>query len=248
MAGAWPKERRPAIPKPEIVGGFPGNPGWLLGDAVPAQIWHCNPPQLRVDSPGVVLYTIITMKIPTSNHRRGFTLVELLVVISIFVVLAAAGFGAGLMAINKANKATALATASALQLAINNFYTDYGSLPNVNERVKTDSGDGTKLLEILLGLEPDYGSVQNTRGVKYLTAKETKTKSKGLLYNASGRSIEGLYDSWGSPFTVELNTQLENQLKFTVGSKPVTLNAVNCAVYSPGTDKKLGTADDVKTW
>ena len=188
------------------------------------------------------------MKTPLSKSRRGFTLVELLVVISIIVVLAAAGFGAGAVALNKANKVTSQATASALEMAINNFYNDYSALPDVGDRVKTDAGDGTKLLEILLGLEGETGRVQNTRGNKYLPAKETKTRSKGLLYSSSGRSVEGLFDAWGSPFTVELDINLEDRLRFSMGSRQVTLNGRKVAVYSPGADKKLGTEDDVKTW
>ena len=209
---------------------------------------RCNFEKYRFDSVHADIHPTTTMKTPSSNHRRGFTLVELLVVISIIVVLAAAGFGAGMVAINRANKMTSQASASALELAINSFYQDYGCLPDVGDRVKTDKGDGTKLLEILLGLEGDSGKIQNSRQTKYLTVKETKTKSKGLLYNSSGRSVEGLYDSWGSPFTVEFDINLEDRLRFSVGSKQVTLNGKKCAIYSPGADKKLGTEDDVKTW
>jgi prepilin-type N-terminal cleavage/methylation domain-containing protein len=209
---------------------------------------HCNLCETRFNSGHAVIHPFKTMKIPSPNHRRGFTLVELLVVIAIIVVLAAAGFGAGAVALNKANKITSQATASALELAMNNFYSDYGSLPDVGDRVKTDGGEGTKLLEILLALEGDSGKVQNSRATKYLSVKETKTKSKGLLYNSSGRSVEGLYDSWGSPFTVELDVNLEERLRFSVGAKQVTINGKKCAIYSPGADKKLGTEDDVKTW
>jgi prepilin-type N-terminal cleavage/methylation domain-containing protein len=211
-------------------------------------MYHCNSPENRVDSVHGNIHPANNMKIRSSNHRRGFTLVELLVVIAIIVVLAAAGFGAGMMAINKANKVTSLAAASALELAINNFYSDYGSLPDVGDTVKTDTGDGTRLLEILLGIEGNSGQVQNTRGNKYLTVKETNTKTKGLKYNSSGRSVEGLYDAWGNPYTVELDINLEDRLRFSVGAKQVTLNGKKVAIYSPGADKKLGTEDDVKTW
>jgi len=188
------------------------------------------------------------MNPPSARRRPGFTLIELLVVIAIIVVLAAAGFGAGIVAMNRANTIRSVASARAVESAINNFYTEYGSLPDVPNRVRTDTGEGVRLLNILLGLEETSGKMQNTRMIKMLSAVETKTKSKGLLYSSNGRSAEGLYDSWGSPFTIELDTNYEERLRFTAGSKTVQLNGRRVAVYSPGADLKLGTADDVKTW
>jgi prepilin-type N-terminal cleavage/methylation domain-containing protein len=185
---------------------------------------------------------------PASRRRLGFTLIELLVVIAIIVVLAAAGFSAGIVAMNHAKKLSSVATARALENAVNNFYTEYGSLPDVPYKVKTDSGEGVRLLNVLLGLEETSSKVQNTRMIKLLSAVETKTRSKGLLYNSNGRAAEGLYDSWGSPFTVELDINYEERLRVTLGSKTVMLNGRRVAVYSPGADKKLGTTDDVKTW
>ena len=188
------------------------------------------------------------MKIPAVRRHSGFTLVELLVVIAIIVVLAAAGFGAGAIAMNKAKVVTSKASASALEGAVNAFYSEYGALPDVGDKVKTDKGEGTKLLEILLGLEGDSGKVQNQRNNKFLNVKETKTRAKGLLYSSSGRSIEGLYDDWGNPFVVELDVNYEERLRFNHGSKQVTLNGRRVAVYSAGADKKIGTEDDIKTW
>jgi hypothetical protein len=58
----------------------------------------------------------------------------------------------------------------------------------------------------------------------------------------------GLYDSWGNPFSVVLDWTYEERLRFSLGSKLITINGRRCAIYSPGADKKLGTDDDVKTW
>ncbi|MCX6879242.1 MAG: type II secretion system protein [Verrucomicrobia bacterium] len=188
------------------------------------------------------------MRTPSSRRHCGFTLVELLVVIAIIVVLAAAGFSAGMAAMNRANKVTSEASARALDEAVNNFYTEYGSLPDVPYRVTTDVGEGVKLLNILLGLEPDSDRMQNKRSIKLLSAKETKTKTKGLLYHSSGRTVEGFYDSWGNPFTVWLDIQYDDRLRVSLGDKITILNGRKVAVCSPGADKKFGTADDIKSW
>jgi prepilin-type N-terminal cleavage/methylation domain-containing protein len=188
------------------------------------------------------------MKIPLPHRHRGFTLIELLVVIAIIVVLASAGFAAGMVAMNAARKATSKASAVAVEQAVNNFFIEYSCLPNVGDKVKTSTGEGVRLLNVLLGIEKESTKLENLRSIKLLSAKETKSKSNGLLYSASGKSAEGLYDAWGNPFTVELDVKYEERLRVTIGSKTVILNGRHVAVYSPGQDKKYGTSDDIKTW
>ncbi|MES2921978.1 MAG: DUF4190 domain-containing protein [Verrucomicrobiota bacterium] len=144
---------------------------------------------------------------------------------------------------------TSMATAVALVSAVDNFYTEYGALPNVGSRVTTDSPEGRKLLSILLGLDEKSDKSLNSRGIKFLSVKEAKAnRSGGLVYSGSGNSVEGLYDSWGNPFTVELDADYNEELHFTVASRAVDLNGRRAVAYSPGADKKLGTADDVINW
>jgi hypothetical protein len=148
-------------------------------------------------------------------------------------------------ALNNANKVMSRAMACAVELAVNNFYTDYGSLPDVGDKVQTDTAAGVRLLTILLGSEEESGTPQqNPRATKYLSVKETKTKVKGLLYDASGKSVVGLYDSWGNPFVVELDVDNDECLRLKIGAGTVELKGKRVAVYSAGADKKLGTSDD----
>lgn len=143
---------------------------------------------------------------------------------------------------------TALATATALESAINNIYAEYGKLPNIGSRVTTNSPEGLKLLNILLGLDTKSDSSLNSRAIKFLAVKEGKNHKNGLIYAADGKSVEGLYDPWGDPYTVELDNQYKEHLHFTVGSQVVDLKGRRSAAYSPGADGQLGTADDVRTW
>jgi hypothetical protein len=150
---------------------------------------------------------------------------------------------------NNANRIMSRAMACAVELAVNNFYTDYGSLPDVGDKVQTDTATGVRLLTILLGSEEESGTPQqNPRATKYLSVKETKTKVKGLLYDASGKSVVGLYDSWGNPFVVELDVDNDQCLRLKIGAGTVELKGKRVAVYSAGADKKLGTSDDVRSW
>lgn len=197
------------------------------------------------------------MKIPRLRRERGFTLVELLVVIAIIAVLASAGFAAGNAAIQKAKKVTAQATATALETAVNNFFTEYGSMPSTgttDTTVKTNSSsaEGVTLCRVLLGLESPSGTMLNSRKVKFLSVKEGKADKNGLIYNTNGNDIKGLYDPWGGPFHVILDLDYDEQVKPNVSGQTTNLNGRRVAVWSLGADGISGsggkTGDDVKTW
>jgi hypothetical protein len=151
-------------------------------------------------------------------------------------------------AITKAKKVTSLATATALEIAINSIYTEYGKLPNAGGLVTTDSPEGLKLLNILLGLDAKSDDALNSRAIKFLSVKEGKNRKNGLVFAADGNSLEGLYDPWGIPYTVVLDTDYDERLQFKWGTQSVDLKKRRAAVFSTGPDQLLGTADDIATW
>jgi len=114
-------------------------------------------------------------------------------------ILAAAGFAAGAAAISKAKRVTTLATAVGIETAVNNYITDYGTMPSEgsSDTTLTTSTD-TGLLEVLLGLEGKL----NTRSIKFLSVREGRGKKNGLVYDSNGSSVVGLYDPWGGCYMV----------------------------------------------
>lgn len=149
---------------------------------------------------------------------------------------------------NHGRHGTALFTAIAIESAVNNVYTEYGQMPDVGDRVTTDSAKGVKLLTILLGREDKSAKPQNPHDIKFLSVKEGKNRKGGLIYDAKANLPEGLFDPYGNPYAVILDSDYDEQLHFDFAGKPVHLKGRRVAVFSPGADQKLGTADDVTTW
>lgn len=190
------------------------------------------------------------MKNPNSFRRsQGFTLIELLVVITIVAVLAAMSFAGVNSALKKAKITQGRVAATNVAQAVNQFYSEYSRLPELTGDLRTDSGGGVQLLQILLAEEGGGSDVENSRGINFLSVQEGKGKRGGLYYGSgSGSSVQGLYDPFGNPYTIVLNTDYEDTLSFSMGGKTYNLRGEQVAVYSPGPDMEEGTTDDITSF
>lgn len=205
------------------------------------------------------------MKTQHPFSARGFTLVELLVVIAIIAVLASAGFAVGNKAFQQARKAMALRVCTGIELGVNNFFTEYGSLPTtetveenmVDGMVTDDDGPGLNLVRTLMDdevIEP----IMNVKGIKFLEVKEGKAKKDGLMYAETDTKprILGLYDPWGGPYRVSLDVNYDEVIEVqpkASGSKKKTLNGRRVVAWSNGADGAEDgstgkVTDDVTTW
>lgn len=198
------------------------------------------------------------MKTLRPSSARGFTLVELLVVIAIIAILASAGFAVGNKAFQSARKAMALKVCAGIELGVNNFYTEYSSLPtaetdDTDPPLMTDTGTGLDFVRVLLANEPATGTIMNTKGIKFLEVKEGKADKDGLIYNTAGTEVQGLFDPWGGPYHVILDANYDEKIAVQpkAAALPKNLNGRRVAVWSNGADGVDSTGkvmDDVTTW
>lgn len=187
--------------------------------------------------------------------KSGFTLIELLVVIAIIAILAALGGGAAVNALDKAKKTTALATAKAVENAVNQFYDEYANFPisggsngsSDTDNIATKDED---IINHLVGIEDSI----NSKKVRYLTIKAAKGPSNGrrdgIDYPSDTQA--DLYDPWGEPYRVWLDTNYDEELDdpFPSGTGNRKIRGARALVASGGSDKRLNSdrKTDVYSW
>ncbi len=196
-----------------------------------------------------------------SSSSKGFTLVELLVVVAIIAVLASATFAIGPAMMNRARKVSAQASASSINNAIEMYYTEYSALPTTtaNNASPTEvalttsvGGTGVDIIKVLSG--EDLLS-QNPRKMRFLTGKEAKNGRDGFIY--SGNLVTAMLDPWGQPFYILMDYDYNELLSVRIAtpkSSPTTtvipLRGRRAAVYSLGVDRATDASATslVKTW
>ncbi len=192
-----------------------------------------------------------------SSKRRGFTLVELLVVIAIIAVLAALGFAGFNLAIQAAKKTSARTCMSQLIIASDDYYEAYqtlplGSITNADEEKDTDN----QLMSALLGMksaeDENYklesffsfkaakGKGQNAHDGLERTENRAELLGPWLNSQKSDRYFRVLYDY---DYDGELREPqaLGNEIKYDTKT----------LIYHKGKDGKIGgknDQDNVYSW
>ncbi|NBU72617.1 MAG: type II secretion system protein [Bacteroidetes bacterium] len=115
--------------------------------------------------------------LPKRKCSPAFTLVEILVVISIIGLLAGLGFPAINGAIKSARKAEVAAMAESIKTALNAFYGEYSTYPT-NSSGKFFTNTGTEFLTAISTTNTQFG---NLRGISFLEVPPKFTNSSGLV-------------------------------------------------------------------
>ena len=209
------------------------------------------------------------MKTPANvQHQRGFTLVEILVVLTIIIILAGLGLGVSAKVIERARKLQATTEVASLILAVEHYRSDYGHLPVPASATPSGSGDltietGPAMMNILVGFDP----VANPKKIPYYVGKTAKgstrsTACRGLFYGPGSPPSVELFDPWrrrsSSPinrhYYLTLDTNLDGQIQSPIDPSDIIYHR-SAIAWSIGKDGKLGsvsspaeTRDNVQSW
>jgi prepilin-type N-terminal cleavage/methylation domain-containing protein len=219
----------------------------------------CQAPQNQLflsprfsNQPNIMKHTL-----PTSFTRRGFTLVELLVVISIIAVLASLGFGMYNKALETTKKTEATQCLSNLIMACDSFFEEYQALPMATtSAIDAEQVTDNRLMGPLLGQQGSQD--ENPKFQTFFTWKQAKGKGAsavGGLERTENRAE--LVGPWFNPsksdryYRLMFNYDYDNQLREpqVLGNEIVW--DVRVIGYHMGKDGKVGgsnDSDNVYSW
>jgi len=165
---------------------------------------------------------------PKSKTSAAFTLVELLVVISIIAILAGLSFPAVNGALDSAKKTQAKSQAVQIAAAVTAYEMEYGKLPTFT---------GTTVDKTFV----DILTTNNSRGIVFLEAQEWK-KGKG------GTNANGYCDPWSSntPYSISMDTNYVNQVGVSTNGSTATNSSImkKVGVWNVPTNSKY----QVRSW
>lgn len=181
--------------------------------------------------------------ISISRYRKGFTLIELIIVIAILATLASIAYPTYMSIQDNASRTAAKKVCTDIVEGVTRFGQDNnGLLPYDLKQVEPDNrdqiylestaGKDARLIQVLTNRETDDDDRLNTTRDTYLRADEQEQARDGLYIDEDGGV--SYYDPWGEPYYIVLCEEEEGCIDPFHGKK--RLRGKNCIVYSTGPD------------
>jgi len=200
--------------------------------------------------------------------KRGFTLVELLVVITIIAILASLAVPVVNKVMENANTLRIKATMKDIQVAIGNYRSEYNRFPILlpsssgGDDVAPILTNGTnQIINILMAqTDPAASPNMNARNIKYVDLPNARNSQTFGIIDPSGGAGGGapiqLVDMWGQPYTIYLDTNYDNRIANPdtqnidqrISARAPKFLSSTSGMLSRGRDKTINTRDDIVSW
>ncbi|PQJ28909.1 hypothetical protein BSZ32_10695 [Rubritalea profundi] len=177
--------------------------------------------------------------------RRGFSLVEILVVITIIAVLAAIAYPVAGKMIKSSKLKKNLAMIVTIERGIEDFYDDYGYFPidaGSDDEIELDQ---VNLLNALAGNTKD----RNTTGKNFVASlPDASNGVSGLVYLANG-DIDSLVNSFGGDFYIMLDGTFDEEIDEPNEFGNTTIKQKRSLIWTYGEEGQDGDENDfVTSW
>ncbi|MFN2476999.1 MAG: type II secretion system protein [Chthoniobacterales bacterium] len=181
------------------------------------------------------------------RQRNAFTLVELLVVISIIIVLTGIAFPAFQGVQNAAKKTHAKNDLVQIVTAVNAYYTEYGRYPiptTTTSDITFGPGGSPTTNETLMNALRGLDASLNPRQIIFLSPPDAKDASAPKSGVGTTTGAGQFFDPWNNNYLVRIdgdyNSQVANPYSSNAGSASLQNGVIG---WSVGKDKTGGSGD-----
>ena len=188
------------------------------------------------------------------GRRRGFTLMELLVVMTILAILAALSVPVANAVMKRARLLSAKHMALELRKAVGTYSAEYNRYPIAGDNASSSAGDAEvesdrALMDVLLASEDASGPRGlNPRAESFFSANKTASAENprdGVVYTPAGGGT--LYDPWGNLYRLIIDVDRNGRCKLPSGDGVVGKEVLVWSLGPNGKDER-GHGDDVIVW
>jgi len=186
----------------------------------------------------------------------AFTLIELMVVISIIGILAGITIPAAIKIVANAKKKVALNDANQLTMAITSFFTEYRKYPTRN--LEPDHGDKPTLsdhglMDILIPSDKEAGpgglNPRRHGALSYRNARPMRDDRYrgGIVLQSDGSGT--LWDPYGNHYRVVMDTDYNQRIpapSFDSGTEAIMQSVIAWSAGADGDDTTV--EDNIMTW